>query len=122
MLKTFCQAKIHRVTVTSVNIDYEGSITVDTELLKAAGIQPYEQVHVLDINNGNRFITYAIEGEAGSGTIQVNGAAAHLAKVGDLAIIISYCQLTEAEAVDFKPKVVHVDSSNRQVQLVGGRN
>ncbi|MDJ0625790.1 MAG: aspartate 1-decarboxylase [Candidatus Caenarcaniphilales bacterium] len=120
MLKTFCQAKIHRVTVTSVNLDYEGSITVDSDLLRAAGIQPYEQVHVLDIDNGSRFITYAIEGEPGSGTIQVNGAAAHLCKKGDLAIIISYCQLTKEESLNFRPRVVHVNSRNQQVQLIGG--
>lgn len=118
MLKTFCYSKIHRATITAVNLDYEGSVTVDSALLREAGIAPYEQVHVLDINNGNRFVTYAIEGEVNSGTIQINGAAAHLCKEGDLVIIISYCQLSESELTNFKPKVVHVDSQNRQVQLV----
>jgi len=113
MLRTFFHSKIHRATVTSVNLDYEGSITIDSNLLKAADIFPGEQVQVLNINNGNRFITYAIEGKANSGTIQVNGAAAHLCKEGDLLIIISYCQLSEGEVASFKPKVVYVDSLNR---------
>ncbi len=117
MLRTFCHSKIHRATVTSVDLHYEGSITVDIELLNKADIKPYEQVHVFDVNNGNRFITYAIPGEAGSGTIQVNGAAAHLSSAGDLVIIVSYCELEEIEIENFKPKVVYVDSSNRAVEL-----
>lgn len=119
MQKTFCFSKIHRATITSVNIDYEGSVTVDSELLKAANIKPYEQVHVLDINNGNRFVTYAIEGERGSGVIQINGAAAHLCKPKDLVIIISYCQLSEEEIEGFKPKVVYVNEANKIVELSG---
>jgi aspartate 1-decarboxylase len=117
MLKTFCYSKIHRATITSTNVDYEGSITVDSILLKEANIRPYEQVHVLNINNGQRFVTYTIEGEANSGTIQVNGAAAHLCSPGNLIIIVSYCQLSEVESQDFKPKVVCVDSHNHIVEL-----
>lgn len=114
MIKTFCQSKIHRATVTSVDLNYEGSITVDAALLKLAGIQPYEQVHVLDINNGSRFVTYAIEGPSDSGIIQVNGAAAHLVEQGDLVIIISYCQLSVSELVKpFKPTVIYVDEKNQ---------
>lgn len=122
MFKTFCSAKIHRATITSTNIDYEGSITIDSALLQRANIQPYEQVHVLNVNNGQRFITYAIEGEANTGTIQVNGAAAHLCEVGDLIIIVSYCQIDEVEAQDFKPTVVIVDANNKMVELAKAVN
>jgi aspartate 1-decarboxylase len=117
MLKTFCAAKIHRATITSINLDYEGSITIDSDLLEKAGIQPYEQVHVLNVNNGQRFVTYAIKGETGSGEIQVNGAAAHLCEPGDLIIIVSYCQIAHSESFGFKPTVVNVDSQNRAVEL-----
>ncbi len=110
MLRTFCHSKIHRVAITSVNLEYQGSITVDSDLLEKADIKPYEQVHVFDINNGNRFITYAIEGEKGSKVIQINGAAARLCSVGDLIIIVSYCQLSLEESQNFKPKVVYGDS------------
>jgi aspartate 1-decarboxylase len=114
MLRTFCFSKIHRGTITSVNLDYEGSISVDADLLKAAKMSAYEQVHVLNINNGNRFVTYIIEAPAGSGQIQINGAAAHLCKQDDLAIIISYRQMSEDECKDFKPHLVYVDSQNKQ--------
>ncbi|PIR31544.1 MAG: aspartate 1-decarboxylase [Alphaproteobacteria bacterium CG11_big_fil_rev_8_21_14_0_20_44_7] len=105
------KGKIHRATVTKADLHYEGSITVDTALLEASGILPYEQVDVLNITNGNRFTTYTIEG--GAGEIQINGAAAHLAKEGDLVIIVAYQQMTESDAKSWQPKVVLVDGENR---------
>ena len=104
------KSKVHRATITDCNIDYEGSITIDRKLMEEADILPYEQVQVLDINNGSRFTTYAIEG--GSGEICVNGAAARLVSLGDLVIILSYCHLKDEEARNFRPKLVHVDANN----------
>src|SRR3989337_1240307 len=98
MTRTMMRAKIHRATITEANLDYEGSITIDRDLLRAADILPYEQVHVLDVNNGSRFITYAIEGDPGSGAICVNGAAARLVSEGNLVIIISYAEASDEEA------------------------
>lgn len=117
MLRSFLYSKIHRATVTSVDIDYEGSLTVDPELLDLAGIRSFERIDVLNINNGNRFTTYAIPGKRKSGEIQVNGAAAHLCKSGDLVIIVTYCSLDENEVKEFKPKVVLVDSKNKPVKV-----
>lgn len=111
-MRTMLKSKIHRARVTDANIDYEGSITIDSKLMAAADILPYEQVHVLNINNGNRFTTYAIEGEAGSGAICLNGAAARLAVKGDIVIILSYTQVPEEETKNFRPKVVHVNAKN----------
>ena len=110
---TLMKTKIHRATVTQADLTYEGSITVDAGLLKEAGILPYEQVHVYDINNANRFVTYAIEGEAGSGVICVNGAAARLVHPGDKVIIVAYAQMNLDEARGFKPRVILVDDKNR---------
>lgn len=115
--RTMLKSKIHRATVTDANLNYVGSITVDTDLLEAADILPYEQVFVLNINTGARFETYAIEGPAGKGDICLNGAAARLAQPGDLVIVLTYAQYDEAEARGFEPTVVHVDASNRQVEL-----
>lgn len=112
MRRIMMRSKIHRATVTDVRLDYEGSITVDSALLKAAGILPYEQVHVLDVDNGARLTTYAIEGEAGSGVVQVNGAAARLVSRGDIVIVIAYSDYDEAELAGFHPTVVHVDAAN----------
>lgn len=112
-MRTLLHSKIHRATVTEANVDYEGSITIDADLMRAAGILPFEQVHVLDVDNGARLQTYAIEGEAGSGTICVNGAAAHLVSVGDRVIVLSYVQLSEAEARAHRPTLVYVDGRNR---------
>ena len=112
MRRIMMRSKIHRATVTDVRLHYEGSITVDSELLKAAGILPYEQVHVLDVDNGARLTTYAIEGEAGSGVVQVNGAAARLVSRGDIVIVIAYSDYDEAELAGFRPTVVHVDAAN----------
>jgi aspartate 1-decarboxylase len=111
-MRNMLKSKIHRATVTDANINYEGSITIDKKLMEAADIIPYEQVHVLNINNGARFTTYAIEGEAGSGEICLNGAAARLAVKGDLVIILTYFQLEEDELQNYKPKIVHVDEKN----------
>jgi aspartate 1-decarboxylase len=108
--------KIHRATVTQANVDYEGSITVDADLLDASGILPYEMVHLLDITNGARLETYAIAGERGSGEVCVNGAAGLLVRDRDLVIIMHYVQITdEEEAHNIKPKVVRVDRKNRIV-------
>ena len=111
-MRTMLKSKIHRATVTDANIDYEGSITIDTKLMEAADILPYEQVHVLNISNGARFTTYAIEGEADSGEICLNGAAARLAVKGDLVIILTYTSVPEEETKDYRPKIVLVDRKN----------
>ena len=116
-MRTMLKSKIHRATVTETNIGYEGSITIDTRLLEAADILPYEQVQVLNINNGARFATYAIEGKAGSGAICLNGAAARLAVPGDIVIILTYTQVKEEEARDFTPTLVHVDANNAITEI-----
>ena len=109
-MRIMLKSKIHRARVTDVNIDYEGSITIDKKLMEEADIIPYEQVHVLNINNGARFTTYAIAGE--SGEICINGAAARLAAIGDTVIILSYCHVDDEEAHDFTPTLVYVDAKN----------
>ena len=106
------KGKIHRATVTQAELDYVGSITVDEELLKAAGFLEYEKVQIVDINNGNRFETYTISGEPGSGMICLNGAAARCVSVGDKIIIMAYAQLSGEEAKNHKPSVVFVDEKN----------
>lgn len=111
-MRTMLKSKIHRARVTDANVDYEGSITIDSTLMAKADILPYEQVHVLNINNGARFTTYAIEGEAGRGDICINGAAARLAVRGDIVIILSYTQVPEGETKDYRPKIVHVNEKN----------
>jgi len=108
------KSKIHRARVTQVNIDYEGSITIDRLLMQAADILPYERVEVLNIYNGARFDTYTIPGEEGSGVICLNGAAARLASKDDLIIIISYCQVADNQAT-ITPRIVYVDSQNRAI-------
>ncbi len=113
---TMLKAKIHRATVTQAELDYVGSITIDRLLLEEAGIHEYEQVHVADLNNGSRQVTYAIAGEPGSGTICLNGAAARLVSVGDKVIIMCYCQMPAAEAEGFRPTVVFVDDKNRECE------
>lgn len=109
------KSKIHRATVTDANLNYEGSITIDTDLLALADIRPYEQVFVVNINNGHRFETYAIEGPAGHGDMCLNGAAARLAEPGDLVIVMTYAEYAEPELAGFDPIVVHVDDRNRPV-------
>jgi len=113
MLLTLLKAKIHRATVTQCDLNYEGSISVDANLLERSGILPHEQVDVLNINNGERFTTYAIPAAAGSGTIGINGAAARLAQKGDLVIIVAYARMEEAEAKSFSPRILLVDGNNR---------
>jgi aspartate 1-decarboxylase len=111
----FLKAKIHRVTVTGADPDYEGSISVDTLLMEAAGMSPFEQVHVYNVSNGRRFVTYLMEGARGTGEITVNGAAAHLVETGHLLIIAAYCMLEPDEIAGWKPAVVLVDAANRHV-------
>jgi len=110
-------SKIHRATVTHSDLHYVGSLTVDSDLLDAAGMLPGQQVSVVDVDNGERFETYLIAGEPGSGVIGVNGAAAHKAHIGDTVILITYAQMTRDEALAFAPAVVHVDSDNRVVEI-----
>jgi aspartate 1-decarboxylase len=110
------KSKIHRARVTQVDLDYEGSITIDRSLMEAVDILPFERVEVLNINNGARFSTYAIEGEADSGIVGINGAAARLVAKGDIVIILSYRQVPEDEAVNMTPRIVRVDSQNRIVE------
>jgi len=113
MLVTICKSKIHRVTVTDANLNYEGSITIDEKLLNAANILPYEKVQVVNLNNGERFETYVLVGKTGSGIICLNGPAARLGQKGDLLIVISYCHLESGEARKHKPNIVYVNNKNR---------
>lgn len=107
------KSKIHRATVTDACLDYEGSITIDKQLMQAAGLFPHEKVHVLNVNNGERFETYVIEGKKKSGTICLNGAAARLVQKNDLVIIAAYIAMTPEEAKSWQPKVVKVNAKNR---------
>jgi len=113
MQRTMFSAKIHRATVTHADLNYVGSVTVDADLLDAADVLPGERVAIVDVTNGARLETYTIEGERGSGVLGINGAAAHLIDVGDTVILIAYQVMSDAEARSFRPRVVHVDRSNR---------
>lgn len=113
MQRIILKSKIHRATVTDANIEYEGSITLDEELMDAAGLLPYEQVSIYNVTNGERFQTYVIKGERGSGEVCINGAAAHLAKKGHIIIIASYAGMEEIEAINYQPAMVYVDAKNR---------
>jgi len=113
MFRMMCKSKIHRARLTKVNLHYEGSIGIDAALLKMADIRPGEIVQVVNVNNGARFETYAIEEKGGSGEIGLYGAAAHLGKIGDIIIILSYALMEDKESKDMLLKVVHVDPSNR---------
>lgn len=117
MIRSFLRSKIHRATVTEANVEYEGSITIDRHLMNAAGLAPFEKVEIYDVDNGNRFATYVIEGEPGSGDICVNGAAARLVRPGDKVIIACYCMLHEGEILSHKPRLVFVDARNRIREL-----
>lgn len=118
MMLEMLKSKIHRVTVTEARLDYIGSITIDRDLLDAAGILPGERVYIVDNNNGERFDTYTIEGPRGSGVICLNGAAARKVQVGDVIIIICYASMTPEEAAEFKPKVIFPDTAtNRLVNV-----
>jgi aspartate 1-decarboxylase len=116
------KSKIHRATVTDSNLHYRGSLTLDEALMKGADLLPYEKVWVYNITNGNRFNTYVIKGEKGSGTICVNGAAAHLAQKGDLVIIASYVLVDDRKAKKYKPKIIFVDERNQMVKKIHTQN
>ncbi|MFE2282284.1 aspartate 1-decarboxylase [Streptomyces sp. NPDC059454] len=113
MFRTMLKSKIHRATVTQADLNYVGSLTLDPDLMEAADLLPGELVHIVDINNGSRLETYVIEGERGSGTVKINGAAARLVHTGDLVIIIGYGVVADAQARELKPSVVFVDEHNR---------
>jgi aspartate 1-decarboxylase len=111
------KSKVHRATVTGSDLHYVGSLTMDPDLLEAADIRVNELVHVLDIDNGNRFETYTIAGARGTGELKINGAAARLVHEGDKVIVVSYAEYDEAELESYEPKVVHVDAENRIVTV-----
>lgn len=113
MQRIMLKSKIHRATVTDANIDYEGSVSIDESLMEAAGIFPFEQVHIYNITNGERFQTYVIKGGCGKGDVCINGAAAHLAKKGHIIIIASYAGMEEKEVAGHQPVLVYVDDENR---------
>lgn len=114
MRRTMCKSKIHRATLTGADLHYEGSLTVDLDLMDAADMRAYEKVQVVNVNTGARLETYLIAGERGSGTVQLNGAAARLGMPGDLVIVMTYAEYEESElAPDFEPRVVQVDAKNR---------
>ena len=117
MIRTLLKSKIHRACVTQCELHYEGSCAIDENLLEAAGIVPNEQIHIWNIANGERFVTYAIQGQRGSGMVSVNGSAARRAASGDLIIIAAFAQVPESEVSGFKPRLVFVDEANRQVAL-----
>lgn len=115
MRRRMFKSKIHRAVVTEANVDYEGSVSIDEELMTAADILPGEEVHVWNVTNGSRLVTYAITAPAGSGTICLNGAAAHLATPGDLVILATFADMDSEEAREHEPTVIRVDSENRIV-------
>ena len=117
MYRTLLKSKIHRATTTHCELHYEGSCAIDEDLLDASGIREFEQIDIWNINNGERFITYAIKGERGSGMISVNGSAARRASKGDLVIIAAFVQLDADEIASHKPQLVFVDENNRQIEL-----
>src|SRR5919107_5466034 len=113
MRRTMCKSKIHRAVLTGADLHYEGSLTVDRDLMDAADLREFEKVQVVNVNNGARLETYVIEGARASGTIQLNGAAARLGMPGDHVIVIGYADFEEAELADFEPRIVFVDAQNR---------
>lgn len=117
MFRTMLKSKIHRATVTDANVDYVGSITIDEDLMKAADLLEHERVQVVDVDNGVRLETYAIPGPAGSGTVCLNGAAARLVERGDRVIVMSYAQVSDAEARAMRPTVVFVDHDNKILHI-----
>jgi len=118
-MRTMLRGKIHRATVTGADLHYEGSVTIDVDLLERADILPYERVDIWNVTNGERFSTYALEGQRGSGVVCINGAAAHKARRGDLVIIAAFATVSESEARDWRPSCVFVDDRNRPVELRG---
>ncbi len=119
MQRTMLKGKIHRATVTDSNLDYEGSVAIDSLLMEASGLREFEQVHIYNIANGNRFTTYVIMAPEGTGTISINGAAAHMASSGDLVIIASYSVMDESELGAYAPKLVYVDGTNSIKEISG---
>ena len=117
MIRTMLKSKIHRATVTQADLHYVGSVTIDADLMDAADLLEGEQVTIVDIDNGNRLVTYAITGERGSGVIGINGAAAHLVHPGDLVILIAYAAMEDAQAREYRPRIVFVDTAIRQLDL-----
>jgi len=113
MQVTLLKAKLHRARVSHAELDYEGSCAIDSQLLDAAGMLDYEQIQIYNVTNGERFTTYAMRAEAGSGIISINGAAAHRAKPGDIIIICAYCQLNAAEAINHKPRLIYLNEHNK---------
>lgn len=120
MKLSILKSKIHKAVVTETSVDYVGSVTIDKGLMDESGILPFEQVHVWNITNGSRLTTYAIEGEAGSGIICLNGAAAHLNQVGDRVIIAAFAEMENKEAKGFKPRIIIVDHNNRIESILSG--
>lgn len=118
MLRTMAKAKIHRATVTQADLNYVGSLTIDAELMELCDILPNEQVHIVNVTNGHRMVTYAITGERGSGVMCLNGAAARHGQKGDIIIVMTFAHYTDEEARSMRPKVVVVDENNRPVQLL----
>ncbi|MFP6627235.1 MAG: aspartate 1-decarboxylase [Deltaproteobacteria bacterium] len=116
-MRKMLRGKIHRATVTGANLHYEGSVTIDSDLMESAGLLPNEAVAVWNVNNGERFETYTVSGQAGSGVVCINGAAAHKVSVGDLVIIAAFGWMEDEQAAVWKPRVVFVDDRNRQVDL-----
>jgi aspartate 1-decarboxylase len=112
MIRQVLKSKLHRATVTGADVEYEGSVTIDEDLLEAADLRPYEAVHIWNVTRGTRLVTYAITGARGSRTICINGAAAHLCKVGDTVILASFCDLTDAELQTHKPRLVYLGPGN----------
>ncbi|MEB3048383.1 aspartate 1-decarboxylase [Mycolicibacter sp. MYC123] len=117
MFRTMLKSKIHRATVTQADLHYVGSVTIDADLMEAADLIEGEQVTIVDIDNGNRLVTYVITGDRGTGIIGINGAAAHLVHPGDLVILIAYGSMDDAEARRYQPRIVFVDADNKQVDL-----
>lgn len=117
MLVSMFKSKVHRATITQADLNYRGSLTLDPNLIEAAEMLPFEEVHVLNINTGDRFTTYVIEGERGSGVVCLNGAAARLGQPGDLVIVLTYAQMEREEARNHQPVVVHVDAKNHITEV-----
>ncbi len=122
MLRQLMKSKIHRARVTRADLEYEGSITIDPILMEAANLVPHEHVHIWNVTNGNRFETYALEGERGSGTIQVNGAAAHHANPDDLIIITSFAQVSEEKIAEHHPHVIFVDPEDNSITRIAEKS
>ena len=120
MQRTMLKSKLHRVTTTHADLHYEGSCAIDEDLLEAANIKEYEQIDIWNVNNGERFTTYAIRAERGSGVISVNGSAARRAAVGDILIIATFARFDEQERLEHRPRLVHVDDQNRIIELPAG--